>query len=107
MSGNATSGCAEPSRVARVQLAGFECGVRVGPPIVHAIAPGEMFGLPLASALEMIDDFAEPGRTLLLDLQSALDRLASTHPNSQLLNRTPESKDCPRTEQKELRHDPR
>jgi hypothetical protein len=107
MSSQATSGCTARPRAARVQLAGFECGVRVGPPIVHAIAPGEMFGLPLATAIEMIDEFAEPGRTLLLDLHRALARLASTHPNSQLLNRTPEPKDCPKTEQKELRHEPR
>lgn len=107
MSCQVTSSCTAPARTARVQLAGFECGVRMGPPIVHAIAPGEMFGLPLASAIEMIDEFVEPGRTLLLDLQSALTRLASTQPNSQLLNHTPESKDCPKPEQKELRHDPR
>lgn len=95
------------ARTSRVQVAGFECGIRVGPPIVHAIAPGEMFGLTLASAIEMIDEFAEPGRTLLLDLHTALARLALAQPNSQLLSRTPELMNCPTTEPKELRHEPR
>lgn len=96
-----------PARTPRVQLTGFEFGVRMGPPIVHAIAPDEMFGLTLASAIEMIDEFAEPSRRLLLDLNSALARLALAQPNSQLLNRTPESTNCPTTEQKEPRHEPR
>lgn len=70
-----------------VQLVGFECGVHLGPPIVHATKPGEMFGVTLDGAMEMIDEFAEPGRTLLLDLHAALDRLAKTHQLSPLLYR--------------------
>lgn len=70
-----------------VQLVGFECGVHLGPPIVHATKPGEAFGVTLEGAIEMIDEFAEPGRTLLLDLHAALDRLAKTHQLSPLLYR--------------------
>jgi hypothetical protein len=97
----------QPLRASAVQLVGFECGVRVGPPIVHAVAPGEMFGVSLAGAIEMIDEFAEPGRTLLLDLQTALARLAAMQPNSPLLNRTVDAPKCPTTEQKEQPHEPR
>jgi len=78
---------ATPVRRPLVQLVGFECGVHLGPPIVHATTPGEMFGVTLAGALEMIDDFAEPGRTLLLDLHAALDRMAKTNQLSPLLYR--------------------
>lgn len=76
-----------PARRPLVQLVGFECGVHLGPPIVHATTPGEMFGVTLAGALEMIDDFAEPGRTLLLDLHAALDRMAKTNQLSPVLYR--------------------
>jgi hypothetical protein len=98
---------AQPLRAPAIQLVGFECGVRVGPPIVHAVAPGEMFGVSLAGAIEMIDEFAEPGRTLLLDLQSALARVAALQPKSPLLHRTADLKTCPTTEQKEQPHEPR
>ena len=97
----------QPLRAPAIQLVGFECGVRVGPPIVHAVAPGEMFGVSLAGAIEMIDEFAEPGRTLLLDLQSALTRLAALQPKSPLLHRTADLKTCAATEQKEQTHESR
>jgi len=97
----------QPLRDPAIQLVGFECGVRVGPPIVHAVAPGEMFGVSLVGAIEMIDEFAEPGRTLLLDLQSALARFAALQPKSPLLHRTADVKTCPTTEQKEQLHEPR
>jgi hypothetical protein len=71
----------------RVELVGFECGLQMGPAIVHAKAPGEMFGVTLDNAMHMIDEFAEPGRTFLLDVKAALDRLANVHPLSPLLYR--------------------
>jgi hypothetical protein len=82
-----SSGPVAPAPRPLVQLVGFECGVHFGPPIVHATKPGEAFGVTLDGAMEMIDEFAEPGRTLLLDLRAALDRLAKAHQLSPLLYR--------------------
>lgn len=76
-----------PGAVPKIELVGFECGLHLGPAIVHAKAPGQMFGVTLDDAMHMIDEFAEPGKTFLIDVKAALDRLANVHPLSPLLYR--------------------
>lgn len=70
-----------------IKLVGFECGLHMGPPIVHAASGTELFGESFCDALKRIDEFTEPGRTLLIDLQAALERVATTDPHSPLIFR--------------------
>jgi hypothetical protein len=70
-----------------INLLGFECGLHMGPPIVHAASGTELFGEAFYDALKRIDEFTEPGRTLLLDLQAALERVAQAAPRSPLVFR--------------------
>lgn len=73
-----------------INLLGFECGMHMGPPIVHATTGAELFGESFHDALKRVDEFTEPGRTLLLDLATALERVAQSHPRSPLIFRAPD-----------------
>lgn len=70
-----------------IELVGFECGVHMGPPVVHIRTGNELSGELFRTALQHIDEFQEPGRTLLLDLQAALDRVTEVDPASRLIFR--------------------
>lgn len=70
-----------------IELVGFECGLHMGPPVVHIRTGSELSGELFRTALQHIDEFQEPGRTLLLDLQAALDRVAEVDPASRLIFR--------------------
>jgi hypothetical protein len=65
-------------------MVGFTAGTDFGPPTVHIHAPGELFGLTLASAAGRADEFQEPDRTLILDMQRALRRAHAADPSYQL-----------------------
>lgn len=73
-----------------LDLVGFHCATHPQMSFARPVAPGEQFRIALSGALEMIDGFIEPGRSMLLELHARYQQLAAANPLPVLPSSEPE-----------------